>query len=246
MGMLELNNVTKRYKKKLAVDHVSFQIGDGEIVGLLGTNGAGKSTTIAMIATLLVPDEGDILLDGTSIVRHPKKMRSILGYVPQDIALYESLSGLDNLKFFGRSYGLRGKELRDAITRVGALMHLSEEDLRRKVGTYSGGMKRRINIGVALLHNPSIVVMDEPTVGLDVLSRNAILDAILELNRTGVSVLYTGHYFEEIERICDKIVIMDQGRQIASGRKEELLCKGMNLEQYYLQTVQGEKELGDC
>lgn len=238
--MLELIEVTKRYKKKIAVDHVSFQVEDGDVVGLLGANGAGKSTTIAMIATLLTPDEGQILLDGEDIVKNPKAMRKVLGYVPQDIALYESLSGLDNLKFFGRSYGLNSKQLKEALERVKAVIGLSNEELRRKVSTYSGGMKRRINIGAALLHNPKIVVMDEPTVGLDILSRAAVTKAIQDINRSGVSIIYTGHYFEEIEQICNKILILNQGRRIAGGPKEELLAEGMSLEQYYLSVTKGE------
>lgn len=237
--MLELKEVTKRYKKKIAVDHLSFRVEDGDVVGLLGSNGAGKSTTIAMIATLLTPDEGEILLDGENIVKNPKAMRKVLGYVPQDIALYESLSGLDNLKFFGHSYGLHKNELKEALDRVKAIINLSEEELGRKVSTYSGGMKRRINIGVALLHNPKIVVMDEPTVGLDVISRNGIIKAIQEINKSGVSIIYTGHYFEEIEQICNKILIIDKGRQVVGGQKESLLQGNMNLEQYYLNVVTG-------
>lgn len=240
--MLELKELTKRYRKKTAVDKLSFTIGDGDVVGLLGSNGAGKSTTIAMVATLLTPDEGEILLDGENIIKNPTAMRKVLGYVPQDIALYESLSGLDNLKFFGHSYGLHKKELRLALERVKKIINLSEEELRRKVDTYSGGMKRRINIGVALLHNPRIVVMDEPTVGLDIISRNVIIEAIKEINKSGVSILYTGHYFEEIEQICNKIVIINQGRLVSGGPKRELLKDGMNLEQYYLSVLKREQE----
>lgn len=237
--MLELIDVTKKYKSKTAVNKISFSLQDGEVIGLLGQNGAGKSTTIAMIATLLTPSEGQILLDGESILANPKAMRSVLGYVPQDIALYENLSGLDNLKFWGRSYGLRKEALTNAIAMVADITRLTEEELRQKVATYSGGMKRRLNIGVALLHSPKIVVMDEPTVGLDIISRRAIIEAIKEINNRGVSVIYTGHYFEEIEEICNRIIIMEQGRIIVNGEKERLLHGIMNLEQYYLNVVKG-------
>ncbi len=237
--MLELIEVTKKYKNKIAVDNISFTLQEGEVIGLLGSNGAGKSTTISMIATLLAPEEGKILLDGESIVANPKKMRSVLGYVPQDIALYENLTGMDNLKFWGRSYGLHNQELQHAIQSVVEITRLTDTELKQKVGTYSGGMKRRLNIGVALLHNPKIVVMDEPTVGLDIISRRTIIEAIKEINGRGVSVIYTGHYFEEIEEICSRIIIMDHGRIIVNGTKEELLKEHMNLEQYYLNVIKG-------
>ncbi|MDO5292590.1 MAG: ABC transporter ATP-binding protein [bacterium] len=238
--MLEVIEVTKKYRNKIAVEELTFSLKEGEVIGLLGSNGAGKSTTIAMIATLLKPDHGDILLDGESIIKNPKRMRERLGYVPQDIALYENLSGLDNLKFWGRSYGLRGDALKAAIETVSGIIRFTNDELRQKVCTYSGGMKRRMNIGVALLHNPKIVVMDEPTVGLDIISRRAIIAAIKEINKRGVSIIYTGHYFEEIEEICSRIIILEQGKLLINDDKETLLHEQMNLEQYYLSIVKEE------
>lgn len=235
--MLELVNVKKRYRKKQAVDGISLLLEKGDVLGLLGANGAGKSTTISMIATLIQPDEGDILLDGVSIVKAPKQIRKTLGYVPQDIALYETLSGLDNLKFWGRMHGLHGTELKQAMEYVASMVDLSEERLHQKVSTYSGGMKRRLNIGVALLNHPRIVLMDEPTVGLDIVSRKGIIQAIKEINASGVTIIYTGHYFEEVEEISNKIAILEQGKILAQGRIDEILHENMNLEQYYLSVI---------
>lgn len=235
--MLELVNVKKRYRKKQAVDGISLLLEEGDVLGLLGANGAGKSTTISMIATLIQPDEGDILLDGVSIIKAPKQIRQILGYVPQDIALYETLSGLDNLKFWGRMHGLHGSELKQAMEYVSSMVDLSEERLRQKVSTYSGGMKRRLNIGVALLNHPRIVLMDEPTVGLDIVSRKGIIQAIKEINASGVTIIYTGHYFEEVEEISNKIAILEHGKILAQGRTDEILHERMNLEQYYLSVI---------
>ena len=239
--MLELIHVKKYYKNKHAVDDLSFTVNPGDVIGLLGSNGAGKSTTISMIATLITPDEGKILFEGEDIVRNPNAIRKALGYVPQDIALYENLSGLDNLKFWGRSYQLHGEQLQEAIQYVIGIIGLTKEELKQKVATYSGGMKRRLNIGVALLHKPQLVVMDEPTVGLDIVSRKAIIDAIKQINQMGVSIIYTGHYFEEVQEISNRIIILEKGKIIASGRTDELLHERMNLEQYYLKVVQSLK-----
>lgn len=240
MAVLQLVNLEKKYKEKHAVKGISFTLEQGDSLGLIGTNGAGKSTTIGMVATLLQPDAGDILYNGESIIKNPKLIRSKLGYVPQEIALYENLSGIDNLKFFGRAYRLKGKELDGAIARVQEIIGFTKEELEQKVVTYSGGMKRRVNIGVALLHNPEIVVMDEPTVGIDFVSRNLILNTIKEINAKGVTIIYTGHYLEEIEQICNKICIMDSGLIVAMGEKEELLEQlngDKKLEQLYLRTI---------
>lgn len=236
--MLELVDVKKSYKNKHAVNGISLQVMPGDVIGLLGANGAGKSTTISMIATLIKPDGGKILFDGIDITKEPGVIRKALGYVPQDIALYETLSGLDNLKFWGRSYQLKGAELDRAISNVSDIIKLTKEELKQKVTTYSGGMKRRLNIGVALLHQPRLVVMDEPTVGLDIVSRRAIIDAIKELNKLEVSIIYTGHYFEEVQEICNRIVILEKGKMIAEGKTQDLLHEQMNLEQYYLKVIE--------
>lgn len=220
--MLEVLDLRKKFKRNYAVNGVNLYLEQGEIVGLLGPNGAGKSTTISMIATLLEPTSGDIRLFNESIVKHPKKIRSILGLVPQEIALYDDLSAEENLEFFGRIYRLRGKELKRRKDEVLAIIGLTEKR-KEKVKNFSGGMKRRLNIGVALLHNPQFVIMDEPTVGIDPQSRNYILDTVRRLNRErGITVLYTSHYMEEVEYLCDRIYITDQGKIIASGTKDEL------------------------
>ncbi|XEC95885.1 ATP-binding cassette domain-containing protein [Paenibacillus tarimensis] len=220
--MLETIDLRKTYKPNVAVENVNLYLEAGESVGLLGPNGAGKSTTISMISTLIRPTSGDIKLDGHSIVTDPKRIRGVLGVVPQEIALYEELSAVENLQFFGRLYGLRGKELDKSVREALELVGLSERS-KERIKTYSGGMKRRINIAAALLHQPKIVIMDEPTVGIDPQSRNYILETVRLLNREKkVSVLYTSHYMEEVEQLCDRIYIMDHGKVIASGQKDEL------------------------
>lgn len=220
--MLETIELRKVYKKKVAVDNVNLYLDSGESVGLLGPNGAGKSTTISMISTLVQPTAGDIKLDGRSVIKNPRIIRGVLGVVPQEIALYEELSAVENLEFFGRIYGLRGSSLVKAIDEVLELVGL--EDRRKDlIKTYSGGMKRRINIAAALMHEPKIIIMDEPTVGIDPQSRNYILDTVKRLNvEKKMTVLYTSHYMEEVEQLCDRIYIMDHGKVIASGRKDEL------------------------
>jgi len=221
MNKLSIKNIKKHYGDLLAVDDVSFEIKKGEIMGLLGPNGAGKSTTISMISTLFKPDAGDILIDDKSIIDYPKAIQRILGVVPQEIALYEEFTGYENLKFWGTAYNLSGKKLKDQIDRISKIIGIKER-LKDKVKEYSGGMKRRINIGAALLHEPEILILDEPTVGIDPQSRNHILEAIKDLNDKGMTVIYTTHYMEEVEAICSTINIMDEGKIIASGTKEEL------------------------
>ena len=238
--MLQLIDVEKKYNRHIAVKGISLEIEQGDSLGLIGPNGAGKSTTISMIATLLKPDKGDILYEGKSIVKNPNVIRQVLGYVPQDIALYENLTGMDNLLFWGKSYHLSKKELATSIQRISEIIGFTKQQLDQKVGTYSGGMKRRVNIGVALLHNPKLVVMDEPTVGIDIVSRNLILETIQRINEEGAAIIYTGHYLEEIEQICNKICIMDAGKLIAMGDKDQLLSSldgKHTLEQLYLKTV---------
>ena len=235
--MLELVSVKKYYNSNKAVDGISFCLNKGEILGLIGANGAGKSTTISMIATLIKPDFGNIYYQGNDIIKNPSAMRRILGYIPQEIALYPTLSGMDNLLFWGKANHIRGNVLTDRINRVCKLINFSEETLRKKVCNYSGGMKRRLNIGVALLHEPELVIMDEPTVGLDIESRNQILNAVIDLKKQGTTIIYTGHYMNEIEKISDKICIMDRGKVILFGNKETVLEKEISLEQIYLDNV---------
>ncbi|RKL68157.1 export ABC transporter ATP-binding protein [Salipaludibacillus neizhouensis] len=220
--MLETEVLSKVFKGKVAVDGVSLYLDKGESVGLLGPNGAGKSTTISMMSSLIKPTSGDVKLHGKSVVNDPDSIRKVLGMVPQEIALYEELTAYENLKFFGRIYGLKGEVLKKAIQNILELVGL-EDRQKEVISTYSGGMKRRINMAVAMLHDPEVLIMDEPTVGVDPQSRSHILEMVRKLNREkGLTVLYTSHYMEEVERLCDRVYIMDYGKVIASGTKEEL------------------------
>ncbi len=220
--MLEIKNIKKYFNETKAVDNISFKVERGDILGLLGPNGAGKSTTISIISTLIKADEGNVLYKGVDIEKEPKKIQKQLGFVPQEIALYPSLSGYDNLKFWGKIYGLKGNKLKEKIEEVSQIIGINKR-LKDKVEEYSGGMKRRLNIGSALLHNPEIIILDEPTVGIDPQSRNHILDSVKEINKKGSTIIYTSHYMEEVEYLCDKICIMDEGRIISQGTKEELI-----------------------
>lgn len=220
--MLELVNVSKKFKKKYAVKNMNMYIEKGEIIGLLGPNGAGKSTTISIMSSLIDPTEGDVLLHQKSILKNPKPLRKIAGIVPQEIALYGDLTAKENLEFFGKIYKLSPKELPLRIKEVLEQIGLTDRqnDLAR---TFSGGMMRRLNIGVALLHHPEFIIMDEPTVGIDPQSRKYILETVKKLNKElGMTVVYTSHYMEEVEFLCDRIYIMDRGDLIASGTKEEI------------------------
>ncbi|QUH19121.1 ABC transporter ATP-binding protein [Alkaliphilus sp. B6464] len=219
--MIEVKEIRKNFKKVEAVKGVSLTINDGEILGLLGPNGAGKSTTISIISTLFPPSSGEVLYKGKDILKNPKGFREILGAVPQEIALYPELTGYENLRFFGKVYGLKGKELEQRIQEVLEIVGLNGR-VRDLVKSYSGGMKRRVNIGCALLHKPKILIMDEPTVGIDPQSRNHILETVKRLREEGMTIIYTSHYMEEVEYLCDRIYIMDHGEIIATGSKEEL------------------------
>lgn len=221
MALLQVENLTKTYKEVSAVKEINFELKEGEILGFLGPNGAGKSTTISMISSLLKPSNGDILLNGKSVLKDPQPLRKLLGVVPQDIALYPDLTGYENLLFFGKIYGLRKTELKTRVEEILEVIGLKER-AHERLETYSGGMKRRINIGAALLHEPKILIMDEPTVGIDPQSRNHILSTVKDLNAKGMTILYTSHYMEEVELLCDRIYIMDHGSIIASGTKQQL------------------------
>lgn len=233
MALLEVKGLKKTFKSVEAVKGIDFVVEKGEILGLLGPNGAGKSTTISMISTLLKADAGTIHYNGENIVNTPKAIQKQLGYVPQEIALYPMLSGKENMYFWGRAYGLKGKELKDRVSEVSEIIGIKDR-LKDKVKTYSGGMKRRLNIGVALLHNPELIIMDEPTVGIDPQSRNHILDTVIELNKKGMTVIYTSHYMEEVEYLCNRICIMDQGEIIAEGTKESLIAKVTNGQEIWI------------
>jgi ABC-2 type transport system ATP-binding protein len=219
---IQVTNLHRAFGEIKAVQGVSFDVQSGEIFGLLGPNGAGKTTTISMLATLLRPDEGDAFVMGHSIRRDPMAVKSVLGVVPQEIALYEDLSARENLTFWGKMYGLRGARLRQRVNEVLDLIGLSDR-ANGRVGTFSGGMKRRVNIGVALLHKPEVIYMDEPTAGIDPQSRRNILDSVVTLKNQGMTVLYTTHYMEEAQELCNHIAIMDHGRVMACGTHEELV-----------------------
>lgn len=237
--MLKVIGVSKKYRKRAVVDNINFEISEGDVLGLLGSNGAGKSTTLSMIAALVKPDSGRILLDDRNIFEQRNKINQKIGYVPQEIALYENLTGKDNLDFFAKAYHLTGEIGKDRLQYVKSILGLTEEQLREKVNCYSGGMKRRLNMGVALLHNPQLLLLDEPTVGVDIESRDRILEAIEQLSQKGTMVIYIGHYMEELEKICNKICIMNQGSQIIFGDVQELLeQENESLEEFYKRHLQ--------
>lgn len=219
--ILEIDNLSKSFGDVHAVRGVSFGIRRGEIFSLLGPNGAGKTTTISMLSCLIEPSAGDARIDGHSIRRDPQAVKEVIGVVPQEIALYQSLSAYENLRFWGQMYGMGGKSLQRRIDEVLDIVGLAER-AKDRIETFSGGMKRRINIGVGLLHRPKLVFMDEPTVGIDPQSRRNILDTVKELNREGMTVLYTTHYMEEAQELSDRIGIIDHGELIALGTQDEL------------------------
>ena len=225
--MIEVENLRKAYGPVNAVDGVSFCVEEGEIFGLLGPNGAGKTTTLSCMACLLDPDDGEILVGGRSVRREPDAVKALLGAVPQEIALYEELTVAENLRIFGSLYGLRGRALQErAAWALG--FALLEEFAGRRCGELSGGMKRRLNMAAALLHEPAVVLADEPTVGVDPQSRNHIFDCIRALAGTGKTVVYTTHYMEEVERLCGRAAIIDHGRIIAVDTIDGLLDLAAN------------------
>jgi ABC-2 type transport system ATP-binding protein len=211
---IEVTNLVKRYDEKRAVDQITFTVEEGEIFGLLGPNGAGKSTTISILSTLLDFDDGEVTIGGLDLRRDKKQIRRIIGLVPQELAIYPALSARDNLMFIGRMYGLSGAALRQKVNEVLELVGLADRagDIS---STFSGGMKRRLNIGAGLVHSPHILFLDEPTVGVDPQSRNFIFEHIEKLKASGMSIIYTTHYMEEAERLCDRVAIVDNGKILA-------------------------------
>ncbi len=220
-SILEVHNLAKNYGDFTAVKGISFTIKDGEIFSLLGPNGAGKTTTISILSTLYSPTSGDATIAGHSVSKEPMAVRNAIGMVPQDLALYEDLTARENLIFWGQMYGLSGKSLTTRVDEVLEQIGLTDK-AKDRVKTYSGGMKRRVNIGVGLLHKPKLLFMDEPTVGIDPQSRRAILDTVKDLNKQGMTVLYTTHYMEEAEELSDRVGIIDHGELIAIGTQKEL------------------------
>jgi ABC-2 type transport system ATP-binding protein len=221
MTVLKVVDLTKKYNDIPAVDNISFEIREGEIFGLLGPNGAGKSTTINIIVNLVSMDSGEIYVLGKNIKKFRDETRRNIGIVPQDIAIYEDLTSLENVMFFASLYGLSGSELRKRAKEALEFTGLTD-NLNKYPREFSGGMKRRLNIACAIAHRPALIIMDEPTVGIDPQSRSHILQSVEMLNRLGCTVIYTSHYMEEVEQICTRIAIMDHGKIIAMGTKDEL------------------------
>lgn len=224
---IEVKSLTKYYGRPgagvLAVDHVNFEVHQGEVFGFLGPNGAGKTTTISMLSCLLAPTGGTATVAGYDVVKAPQQVKRRIGLVPQELALYPTLSARDNLNFYGRIYGMRGRTLRRRVDETLEMVGLAER-AGGAVETFSGGMKRRLNIAAGLLHRPEVLFLDEPTVGVDPQSRNAIFEHVERLNAAGMTILYTTHYMEEAERLCHRVAVIDQGRIIALDTPRKLIA----------------------
>lgn len=222
--IITVKNLHKNYSSKKAIDGINFSVKDGEVLGLLGPNGAGKSTTLNILSTIIKADKGEIEVLGYNLKTDAKQIKKSIGVVPQDIAIYEEISTEKNVSFFASLYGLKGNQLKNQVEEALALVGLYDKRLD-KPKTFSGGMKRRLNIACAIAHNPKVIIMDEPTVGIDPQSRNHILEAIKILKAGGSAVIYSTHYMEEVEAIADRIIIMNEGKIIAEGTNEELKQK---------------------
>lgn len=237
-SIISISDLVKVYDKERepALKGIDLEIPEGNIFGLLGPNGAGKTTTINILCGLLAPTSGEVRIRGHNWHSDPTEIKRIIGVVPQDIALYPQLTARENLSFIGSMYGLKGKQLRDRIDGSLSLFGLQQFG-NRKLSTYSGGMKRRINLIAGILHNPRILFLDEPTVGVDVQSRTVILDHLRQLNKEGTTIIYTSHYMEEAEGLCSAIAIIDHGKVIAEGHPRELIGQRpeyINLESIFL------------
>lgn len=230
-SILEVKDLKKYYKENKAVNGLTFNLYKGEILGFLGPNGAGKSTTINILSTILKHDEGEIKFFGTDINKNKKLIKSQLGIVPQELAIFEEISAYKNVEFFTSLYGLSGKNLRNAVLEALKMVGLDDKKDSKPM-TFSGGMKRRLNIACAIAHKPKILILDEPTVGIDPQSRNHILESIRKLRENGTTIIYTTHYMEEVEEIADRIVIMDKGTKIAEGTILELMESYKNTRVY--------------
>lgn len=237
MGIIQIKELTKRYESTVSVDHLTLTIEEGEIFGLLGPNGAGKSTTIRMVCGLLKPTSGQITVSGFDTAKQTLDVKRTIGLVPQELAIYPSLTARENVAYFARLYGLGGGQLKQRVNEALEFVGLSDRQ-NMKPEKYSGGMKRRLNIACALAHRPKIIIMDEPTVGIDPQSRNHILDSVKELNRLGSTIIYTSHYMEEVEAISTRVGILDQGQLIGLGTKEELVHLVSGEEKLEIQVVQ--------
>ena len=219
--MIGVQNLSKRFGELRAVDRISFEVAPGELFGLLGPNGAGKTTTISMVSGLLRPDEGTVTLGEYNLWESPRQAKRLLGLVPQEVALYEEFSARENLFFWGGLYGVARAELKTNVDEILQRVGLAERD-REPVSRYSGGMKRRLNLAIGLVHRPKVLLLDEPTVGIDPQARNAILEIIHDIARQGTTILFTTHHLEEAEKLCDRIAIMDHGQILQTGSVREL------------------------
>jgi len=244
--VVRIDGLIKKYDNKAVVDGLTLDIQEGEIFGLLGPNGAGKSTTMNMICSLLKPNAGKIELFGYDIKKDSRKVKPLIGYVPQDLAIYGNLKAWENVELFTALYGIKGEALKDEIDRALEFTGLSDKK-NAFAKTFSGGMKRRLNIACALGHHPKLLIFDEPTVGIDPQSRNFILERIKDINKEGSTVIYTSHYMEEVEALCSRVAIMDNGKVIAVGTPDELKdlvrrdsSEDISLEQVFL-TLTGKK-----
>lgn len=224
MALLEITDLKKTYGRRKAVDGISFNVDEGEIYGILGPNGAGKSTTLSMICGLITPQGGSIKVGGFDISKDPVKAKRLIGVVPQETALYPMLSAKENLRFFGTINGINASKINEAVSKALMIVGL-ENRANGRISKFSGGMKRRLNIAAGLIHEPKLLIMDEPTVGIDPQSRNHILNTVKELKKGGMTVIYTSHYVEEVEYLCDRITVMDHGRIISEGTLIELMKK---------------------
>ncbi len=237
-NFVTVENLTKKYGGTIAVDSLSFNVKEGEIFGFLGPNGAGKSTTLNVLCTLLDYDKGEVVIGGHRLEREERAIKALIGVVPQDIALYPTLSARENVSFYASLYGLGGRALRNAVNDALNFVGLAEH-AKQLAGKMSGGMKRRLNIACGIAHNPKLIVMDEPTVGVDAQSRGHIMESIRALRRRGATVIYTSHYMPEVQEICDRIAIIDHGRLAAIGTEEELLAVVTDVKSITVETKLG-------
>ena len=236
--IIHISNLVKRYDGATvnAVDSLDLNVMEGDIFGLLGPNGAGKTTTISMLCGLIKSDSGIVQINGLNQKENLEEIKGIIGVVPQELALYNELTAIENLQFFGKMYGLRGKSLLDKIKFLLHKFSLNEK-ANKLVSTFSGGMKRRLNLIAGILHSPKILFLDEPTVGIDVQSKNVIIEYLKELNKNGTTIIYTSHLMEEAENLCTNISIIDFGKEIGNGKPKELIAENKecnNLEELFL------------
>ena len=236
MAIIEIKNLVKKFKKFTAINDISFDVKEGEILGFLGPNGAGKTTTINVLTTLLIPTSGDAKIVGFDLVKDGEHVRTAIGVVPQTFALFGELTAQENLEYIGKLYGLNDQQIKERSESVLKRVSLYESK-DRIAGVFSGGMKQRLSVAASILSNPKILFMDEPTTGLDPQSRIAIRELTKDLNKQGITIIYTTHDMEEAEKVCDRIIIMDKGKIMASGTSEELKRKIMHNKNASLEDV---------